>query len=109
MNLSFAALDLLFFLGPFLIYYSVRLRSESSNTWCQCHSKCRIILILCCRIVFSSFTVQKPLYQSSVACLICLILVSLQVPLRKRQCFLLISAGSLSHFFLDHLFEVSIQ
>ncbi|KAL5675778.1 hypothetical protein ACJX0J_011909, partial [Zea mays] len=27
------------------------------------------------------------------------------VPLRKRQCFLLISAGSLSHFFLDHLFE----
>ncbi|KAK3142357.1 hypothetical protein QOZ80_4BG0345490 [Eleusine coracana subsp. coracana] len=27
------------------------------------------------------------------------------VPLNKRQCFLLISAGSLSHFFLDHLFE----
>ncbi|KAH6757021.1 hypothetical protein C2S52_022007 [Perilla frutescens var. hirtella] len=27
------------------------------------------------------------------------------VPLTKRQCFLLIFAGSLSHFFLDHLFE----
>lgn len=27
------------------------------------------------------------------------------VPLSKWQCFLLISAGSLSHFFLDHLFE----
>ncbi|KAJ4712301.1 1-deoxy-D-xylulose-5-phosphate synthase [Melia azedarach] len=27
------------------------------------------------------------------------------VPLTKRQCFLLLSAGSLSHFFLDHLFE----
>lgn len=27
------------------------------------------------------------------------------VPLTKKQCFLLISAGSLSHFFLDHLFE----
>ncbi|KAL8118304.1 uncharacterized protein LOC141723685 [Apium graveolens] len=27
------------------------------------------------------------------------------VPLNKRQCFLLIAAGSLSHFFLDHLFE----
>ncbi|KAK4843908.1 hypothetical protein QYF36_014184 [Acer negundo] len=27
------------------------------------------------------------------------------VPLSKRQCFLLIVAGSLSHFFLDHLFE----
>ena len=39
MNLSFAALDLQFLLGPFLIYYSVRLRSESSNTWCQCHSR----------------------------------------------------------------------
>lgn len=31
MNLSFAALDLIFLLGPFLIYYSVRLRPESSN------------------------------------------------------------------------------
>ncbi|OMO59807.1 hypothetical protein COLO4_34057 [Corchorus olitorius] len=28
------------------------------------------------------------------------------VPLSRRQCLLLISAGSLSHFFLDHLFEV---
>ncbi|KAA8540840.1 hypothetical protein F0562_024803 [Nyssa sinensis] len=27
------------------------------------------------------------------------------VPLTRRQCFLLLSAGSLSHFFLDHLFE----
>ncbi|XP_057547455.1 uncharacterized protein LOC130826004 [Amaranthus tricolor] len=27
------------------------------------------------------------------------------VPLSRMQCFLLISAGSLSHFFLDHLFE----
>ncbi|CAL5327235.1 hypothetical protein CsSME_00006903 [Camellia sinensis var. sinensis] len=27
------------------------------------------------------------------------------VPLTRRQCFLLVSAGSLSHFFLDHLFE----
>ncbi|XP_017973858.1 PREDICTED: uncharacterized protein LOC18603872 isoform X2 [Theobroma cacao] len=27
------------------------------------------------------------------------------VPLSRRQCLLLISAGSLSHFFLDHLFE----
>ncbi|XP_010271958.1 PREDICTED: uncharacterized protein LOC104607899 isoform X1 [Nelumbo nucifera] len=27
------------------------------------------------------------------------------VPLNKRQCLLLLSAGSLSHFFLDHLFE----
>ncbi|KAK0587038.1 hypothetical protein LWI29_016423 [Acer saccharum] len=27
------------------------------------------------------------------------------VPLSKRQCFLLIVAGSLSHFLLDHLFE----
>lgn len=27
------------------------------------------------------------------------------VPLTRRQCLLLISAGSLSHFFLDHLFE----
>lgn len=26
-------------------------------------------------------------------------------PLTRRQCFLLISAGSISHFFLDHLFE----
>ncbi|GLT83789.1 hypothetical protein SLE2022_020600 [Rubroshorea leprosula] len=26
-------------------------------------------------------------------------------PLSKRQCILLVSAGSLSHFFLDHLFE----
>ncbi|TVT98352.1 hypothetical protein EJB05_56356, partial [Eragrostis curvula] len=31
------------------------------------------------------------------------------VALNKRQCFLLISAGSLSHFFLDHLFEVSMR
>lgn len=30
----------------------------------------------------------------------------MQVPLTKRQCFLLICAGSFSHFFLDHLFEV---
>lgn len=29
-----------------------------------------------------------------------------QVPLTRWQCFLLVSAGSLSHFFLDHLFEV---
>jgi hypothetical protein len=36
-------------------------------------------------------------------------LVVVQVALNKRQCFLLISAGSLSHFFLDHLFEVSMQ
>ncbi|RVX18591.1 hypothetical protein CK203_006653 [Vitis vinifera] len=28
-----------------------------------------------------------------------------KVPLTRRQCLLLISAGSLSHFFLDHLFE----
>ncbi|XP_075519536.1 uncharacterized protein LOC142553279 isoform X1 [Primulina tabacum] len=27
------------------------------------------------------------------------------IPLTRRQCFLLLSAGSLSHFFLDHLFE----
>ncbi|XWS50993.1 hypothetical protein CRYUN_Cryun12cG0138500 [Craigia yunnanensis] len=27
------------------------------------------------------------------------------VPLSRKQCLLLISAGSLSHFFLDHLFE----
>ncbi|CAN6578313.1 hypothetical protein ACFX13_039691 [Malus domestica] len=27
------------------------------------------------------------------------------VPLTKKQCFLLVSAGSFSHFFLDHLFE----
>uniref|UniRef100_A0A1D1YXS3 Polyprotein n=1 Tax=Anthurium amnicola TaxID=1678845 RepID=A0A1D1YXS3_9ARAE len=27
------------------------------------------------------------------------------VPLSRRQCFLLVSAGSLTHFFLDHLFE----
>ncbi|KAK3035827.1 hypothetical protein RJ639_034643 [Escallonia herrerae] len=27
------------------------------------------------------------------------------VPLTRRQCFFLVSAGSLSHFFLDHLFE----
>lgn len=31
--------------------------------------------------------------------------VMVQVPLTRRQCLLLISAGSLSHFFLDHLFE----
>ncbi|KAJ0643698.1 hypothetical protein HanOQP8_Chr16g0603431 [Helianthus annuus] len=30
------------------------------------------------------------------------------VPLTVKQCLLLISAGSLSHFFLDHLFEVII-
>ncbi|XP_074562713.1 uncharacterized protein LOC141819274 [Curcuma longa] len=28
-----------------------------------------------------------------------------KVPLNKMQCFILLSAGSLSHFFLDHLFE----
>ncbi|CAL5197467.1 unnamed protein product [Lathyrus oleraceus] len=28
-----------------------------------------------------------------------------RVPLTKMQCFLLISAGSFTHFFLDHLFE----
>ncbi|XP_043704479.1 uncharacterized protein LOC122654453 isoform X2 [Telopea speciosissima] len=28
-----------------------------------------------------------------------------QVSLSRRQCLLLVSAGSLSHFFLDHLFE----
>ncbi|XP_054804835.1 uncharacterized protein LOC129307908 isoform X3 [Prosopis cineraria] len=28
-----------------------------------------------------------------------------RVPLTRKQCFLLISAGSFSHFFLDHLFE----
>ncbi|KAL5725223.1 hypothetical protein ACHQM5_008389 [Ranunculus cassubicifolius] len=27
------------------------------------------------------------------------------VPLSRKQCFLLVAAGSLSHFFLDHLFE----
>ena len=32
-----------------------------------------------------------------------------QVPLTRRQCLLLISAGSLSHFFLDHLFEVILS
>ncbi|KAG9448720.1 hypothetical protein H6P81_008685 [Aristolochia fimbriata] len=31
------------------------------------------------------------------------------VPLAVRQCFLLVSAGSLSHFFLDHLFEENGQ
>ncbi|XP_044484293.1 uncharacterized protein LOC123210135 [Mangifera indica] len=31
------------------------------------------------------------------------------VPLSRRQCFLLVSAGSLSHFFLDHLFEENGQ
>lgn len=31
------------------------------------------------------------------------------VPLTKRQCFLLICAGSFSHFFLDHLFEENGQ
>jgi hypothetical protein len=36
-------------------------------------------------------------------------LVLVQAALNKRQCFLLIWAGSLSHFFLDHLFEVSMQ
>ncbi|KAB5531998.1 hypothetical protein DKX38_018668 [Salix brachista] len=30
------------------------------------------------------------------------------VPLSRRQCFLLVSAGSFSHFFLDHLFECEI-
>ncbi|MBA0615932.1 hypothetical protein Godav_016036 [Gossypium davidsonii] len=29
------------------------------------------------------------------------------VPLSRKQCLLLISAGSFSHFFLDHLFEVN--
>ncbi|GAB2223744.1 hypothetical protein Droror1_Dr00004484 [Drosera rotundifolia] len=31
------------------------------------------------------------------------------VPLTRKQCLLLISAGSLSHFFLDHLFEENGQ
>lgn len=31
-----------------------------------------------------------------------------QVPLTRWQCFFLVSAGSLSHFFLDHLFEVML-
>lgn len=31
-----------------------------------------------------------------------------QVPLTVKQCFLLVFAGSLSHFFLDHLFEVML-
>ncbi|KAJ6375578.1 hypothetical protein OIU77_000540 [Salix suchowensis] len=31
------------------------------------------------------------------------------VPLSRRQCFLLVSAGSFSHFFLDHLFEENGQ
>ncbi|KAL0342815.1 UNVERIFIED_CONTAM: hypothetical protein Scaly_1944100 [Sesamum calycinum] len=31
--------------------------------------------------------------------------IDLEVPLTMKQCFLLIFAGSLSHFFLDHLFE----
>ncbi|KAG9138043.1 hypothetical protein Leryth_001300 [Lithospermum erythrorhizon] len=31
------------------------------------------------------------------------------VPLTRKQCFMLISAGSLSHFFLDHLFEENGQ
>lgn len=34
-----------------------------------------------------------------------IVLCILKVPLTRRQCFLLLSAGSLSHFFLDHLFE----
>lgn len=29
-----------------------------------------------------------------------------QVPLTRKQCLFLVAAGSLSHFFLDHLFEV---
>ncbi|GFZ07807.1 DSS1 homolog on chromosome V [Actinidia rufa] len=29
------------------------------------------------------------------------------VPLTRRQCLLLVSAGSLTHFFLDHLFEMT--
>ncbi|CAH9124704.1 unnamed protein product [Cuscuta epithymum] len=32
-----------------------------------------------------------------------------RVPLTKMQCFLLVAAGSLSHFFLDHLFEIWIR
>lgn len=31
------------------------------------------------------------------------------VPLTRRQCFFLLSAGALSHFFLDHLFEENGQ
>ncbi|MBA0588200.1 hypothetical protein Gorai_001313 [Gossypium raimondii] len=31
------------------------------------------------------------------------------VPLSRKQCLLLISAGSFSHFFLDHLFEVNFR
>lgn len=52
---------------------------------------CFLILFYCLLFIFS---------------LINEILIWLQVPLTKRQCFLLIAAGSLSHFFLDHLFEV---
>ncbi|KAI4336119.1 hypothetical protein L6164_014688 [Bauhinia variegata] len=43
---------------------------------------------------FSSFLLQRHLLDSVSG-----------VPLTPRQCFLLISAGSLTHFFLDHLFE----
>lgn len=34
------------------------------------------------------------------------VLLCKQVPLTRKQCLFLVAAGSLSHFFLDHLFEV---
>ncbi|GAU19657.1 hypothetical protein TSUD_185730 [Trifolium subterraneum] len=44
----------------------------------------------------SSFLLHNHLLDSSLS----------KVSLTKMQCFLLISAGSFTHFFLDHLFEV---
>ncbi|KAK2409096.1 heme-binding protein [Trifolium repens] len=43
----------------------------------------------------SSFLLHNHLLDSSLS----------KVPLTKMQCFFLISAGSFTHFFLDHLFE----
>ncbi|KAK2355727.1 hypothetical protein QL285_093112 [Trifolium repens] len=43
----------------------------------------------------SSFLLHNHLLDSSLS----------KVPLNKMQCFFLISAGSFTHFFLDHLFE----
>ncbi|CAL5198277.1 unnamed protein product [Lathyrus oleraceus] len=43
----------------------------------------------------SSFLLHSHLLDSSLS----------KVPLTKMQCFFLISAGSFTHFFLDHLFE----
>lgn len=58
-------------------------------------------------LIFNEILLFNEIYlvvlnQAILIPLVCI----MQVPLTKRQCFLLICAGSFSHFFLDHLFEV---